>query len=604
MDRRKFIKNFSLAATPLALGGIPIRAMGRSIMTSSFTCDDVNDRVMVIIQMHGGNDGLNMLIPIDQYATYKNLRPVIGVEDTGVRKYITLDNNLPSNQQIGLHPDMQGVKSLYDEGKVHMVNNVAYTNMNGSHFRGTDIWLTGKDGNSYDETDKSGWWGRYLDHRFDDFPNSYPNTDMPDPPGIEFGSHIISLGFHRATGIPMGVTLGNDPSNFANSVNGVGGALPGNFPNTDYGRELEYIVEIERTTNQYAQRIQDVYNQGTNTPGVVYPEKYHTNAARFNDNRLAPQLKTVARLLSGGIKTKVFLVRIGGFDTHENQAIAGKPSFGGHGCLMYHVSEAMKAFQADLAGLGLEDKVLTVTFSEFGRQVAENGTYGTDHGSSAPMMIFGKGLKGGVSGVNPNLSNLNNNKLVGYDKDYRQVFATVLQDWFGANYGTLDEVEIYDYAADKLDLINDNYIDNTGTSIDYRADITCDPTPDIGPPAGGGGGGTGGGGGGTGGGGGMSTAIGLSTIEEEGFQIYPNPASVSTTVSLEVEGMTPASLQVYTLNGKRVMEEPMRLFAGENETQLDVSTLESGTYVIQAVANPGSPSGAALLASKRLVVSH
>ena len=593
MNRRNFIKNFSLAATPLALGGIPVRAMARSLMTNTFTCEELNDRVMVIIQMHGGNDGLNMLIPIDQYATFKNLRPIIGVEDTGVRKYITLDNNLPSNQQIGLHPDLGGVKSLWDEGKVHLVNNVAYTNMNGSHFRGTDIWLSGKDGTSTEEHPDSGWWGRYLDHRFQDYPNAYPTSDMPDPPGLEFGSHIISLGFHRATGIPMGITLGNDPSNFASLVNGVGGALPTQFPATDYGAELQYIVDIERTTNQYANRLTQVYNQGSNTPGVVYPEKYHTNAARFNNNPLSPQLKTVARLLAGGIKTKIFLVRIGGFDTHENQAIAGKPSFGGHGCLLYHISEAMKAFHQDLAGLGLEDRVLTVTFSEFGRQVAENGTYGTDHGSSAPMMIFGKGLKGGVSGTNPNLSNLDNNKLVGFQHDYRQVFATILQDWFGANYGTLDEVEFYQYAAQKLDLINDNYIDSTGTPVNYVADTSCDPTPDLPAP----GGGTGGGGGG-----GNPTSISLDSGEDVGFRIFPNPATDQTRISLEVEGMAPAALQVYNLQGKRVIDQPIRLFAGTNEATLDVRHLAAGTYVVQAVANPGSPAGSVRLASQKLVV--
>ena len=212
------------------------------------------------------------------------------------------------------------------------------------------------------------------------------------------------------------------------------------------------------------------------------------------------------------------------------------------------------------------------------------------------MMIFGKGLKGGVSGINPNISNLSNNNIIGYQHDYRQVFATILQDWFGANYGTLDEVEFYDYSAQKLDLINDNYIDN-GTPVNYVADTSCDPTPDLGPPAGGGGG-TGGGGGGN------PTSIKLETKEDKGFEIYPNPASSLTTITLEVEGMAPASLQVYSMNGKRVMEQPIRLFAGENQASLDVSSLASGMYVLQAVANPGSPSGSALIASKRLVVSR
>ena len=489
MKRRDFMRGvLPMAMAPFALNGIPMRAMARSIMTSSFTCEEVSDRVMVIIQLHGGNDGLNTLVPLDQYATYKNLRPIIGIDNTGVRKYIDLDSSLPANQQIGLHPDMVGIKTLYDEGKVNFIQNVAYPNMNGSHFRGTDIWLSGKDGPTMTPDQKSGWFGRYLDHRFPNYPTVYPNTDMPDPPGLEFGSHIVSLGFHRQAGIPMGITLSNNPANFASLVNGVGGALPGNFPISDYGKELEFIVDVERTTNVYAQRLTDVYNMGTNTPGIVYPETYHTNAARNYHNGLSPQLRTVARLLAGGIETKIFLVRIGGFDTHENQAIANKPSFGGHGCLLYHISEAVHAFQQDLKGLGLEDRVLTLTFSEFGRQVAENGTYGTDHGSTAPMMIFGKGVNGGVLGTNPNLSNLNNNKLVGYEYDYREVLATILMDWFGANYGTLDEVEFYEHAANKLPLINNNFVDNQGNVLDFAADPACDTTPDLDPPTGTGGG--------------------------------------------------------------------------------------------------------------------
>ena len=294
MKRRDFIRGvLPMAMAPLALNGIPVRAMARSAMTSSFSCAEISDRVMVIIQLHGGNDGLNTLIPLDQYANYKNLRPIIGVDNTGIRKYIELDSTLPSNQQIGLHPDMVGIKSLYDEGKVNFIQNVGYPSMNGSHFRGTDTWLSGKDGPTTDPDTQSGWWGRYLDHRFTDYPTNYPNNDMPDPPGLEFGSHIVSLGFHRQSGIPMGITVGNDPSTFAGQVAGVGGALPANFPVSDYGRELEFIVDVERTTNVYAQRITDVYNMGTNTPGVTYPLTYHTNAARFYNNGLSPQLKTV-----------------------------------------------------------------------------------------------------------------------------------------------------------------------------------------------------------------------------------------------------------------------------------------------------------------------
>ncbi|MEM7656551.1 MAG: hypothetical protein AAF399_10515, partial [Bacteroidota bacterium] len=254
-----------MALTPLALNGIPVRAMGRSFLTSSFTCDDINDRVLVLIQLHGGNDGLNTIIPVDQYGLYKNLRPLIGIKDSGPRSYIDLDTTLPIQDQVGLHPDLVGIKDLYDDGQVHVVQDVSYPYNNGSHFRGTDIWLSGKDGDNMPDSPESGWWGRYLDHSYQDFPQNYPNPDMEDPPGLEFGSHIISLGFHRQAGIPMGLTLSNDPSDFGTLVSGVGGALPNDFPISDYGSELEYLVQMETSTNVYAQRLADLYALGTNS---------------------------------------------------------------------------------------------------------------------------------------------------------------------------------------------------------------------------------------------------------------------------------------------------------------------------------------------------
>ena len=586
MKRRSFLKGtLPLALAPLALNGIPIRAMARNLMTSSFDCDAIGDRVLVMVQLHGGNDGLNTLVPVDQYSTYKNLRPLIGIEDTGVRKYIDLDTTLPVQDQVGLHPDMVGIKSLYDEGLVNWVMDVSYTNNNGSHFRGTDIWLTGKDGDTIPETPDSGWWGRYLDHRFPNYPGAYPTNDMPDPLGLEFGSHIISLGFHRQVGIPTGLTISNDPSSLNGLLSGVGGALPTNFPNSDYGRELQYLVDMEKSTNVYAQRLENVYNMGTNSPNVTYPTTYHTWTTSQYNNRLSPQLQTVARLLSGGSKTKIFLTRMGGFDTHEGQSIAGKPSYGSHGALLYHLSGAIKAFFDDLKGLGLQDKVILMTFSEFGRQVAENGTYGTDHGSSAPMMIVGKGIKPGMTGTNPNLSNLNNNKTVGYQHDYRQVLATVLQDWFGANYGTMDEVELYDWTNQKLDLINDNFDDGNGTILNYVADQSCDPTIDIDPPDPN-----------------NPTNIDEEIREKTQFKIWPNPATTQISISLQSDVMQPASIGILNMKGQLVKSKEVRLFVGEFTDTIDISDLSKGVYMIQVIANRQSKIGAQRLVGQKFVV--
>ncbi|MDW3649580.1 MAG: DUF1501 domain-containing protein [Bacteroidia bacterium] len=593
MKRRDFMRGaLPMIAAPLALGGVPVRAMAESLMTSSFTCEEVGDRVLVIIQLSGGNDGINTFVPLDQYNTYRNLRPRIGIDNVGVRKYIDLDTTLPSNQQIGLHPDLGGFKNLYDQGKLKVVQNVAYPNINGSHFRGTDIWLSGKDGPSMVENPDSGWFGRYLDHRFTNYPDQYPSTDMPDPPGLEFGSHIVSLGFHRAMGIPMGITLSNNPSNFAAQVNGLGGALPDTFPDSDYGRELEFITDVERTTNVYAQRLTDVYNLGANSPNVTYPMTYHSNASRFQNNPLSPQLRTVARLLAGGIKTKVFLVRMGGFDTHENQALMNKPSFGGHGTLLYHLSEAVNAFMEDLKGLGLDDRVIGLTFSEFGRQVGENGTFGTDHGTSAPMVVFGKGVDGGVLGDNPDIVNINRNRLVGFEWDYRQILSSVMMDWFGVNYGTLDVMEFYDHAVNLPDLVNSNFIDDQGNTVDFKADPACDLTVDLPAPTGGGGGGGGG-----------PTNIDLFP-EGQALNLWPNPASALMKLRLESESMQPATAGIFDLNGKLVKEISLRLFNGENTLELDVSDVKEGTYILHLMANHGNSFSAKRLGYAKFVISR
>lgn len=580
MKRRDFLRGvLPLTAAPFAINGLSVRAMARTLMTQSFTCEEINDRALVVIQLHGGNDGLNTLVPIDQYATYINHRPIIGIPETGTRQYVNLDTTLDIADQVGLHPDLMHLKMLYDDGKVNFIQDVAYSNMNGSHFRGTDIWLSGKTGESIGEEADSGWFGRYLDHKFTDYPNSFPTVEMPDPPGLEFGSHIVSLGFHRAEGIPMGLTMSNNPLGFFNQVSGVGGLLPEDIPATEYGDELRFITEVQKSTDVYAERLAQVFEMGANT--VDYPEVYHTQSEKNYDNRLSDQLKTVARLISGGCKTKIYLVRMGGFDTHANQGIPDKPSFGGHGALLYHMSSAIKAFQDDLKNMGLEDRILTCTFSEFGRQVGENGDWGTDHGTSGPMIIIGKGLKAGVTGTNPNLSNLRNNKLQGYQYDYRQVFATLLQDWLGANNGTLQQTEFLEFSQQKLDLINDNYIDDMGTSINYVADLSCDDTEN--PPD--------------------TVDIEPELEEVVNINVFPNPATNFINISIESDQLVPATISFYSVHGTLIKEKKVPLRSGKNTAQIAVDDLTRGIYIIRVTANKGSVISSINLGSKKIVIN-
>ncbi|MFM8913794.1 MAG: DUF1501 domain-containing protein [Flammeovirgaceae bacterium] len=261
---------------------------------------------------------------------------------------------------------------------------------------------------------------------------------MLDPLAIEMGSDV-SLIFHQDGNIPTSISI-NDPKGFADLVNGLKGFQdqgvdPRGYPptallNSPYGKELSWILGLEEKSKDYAQRLYDVY-QAASAASVTYPERYPFNAPTGSlNNPLSSQLQLVARLLDGGgagkgVKTKVFLVKIGGFDTHAEQVESYDPTMGGHAALMYHISSAMQAFQNDLRLRGIEDRVLTVTTSEFGRRVHSNGSYGTDHGTGGPVYIFGKGVKPGVTGQVPDLTKDN----IDMQYDYRQVYASLLRDW-------------------------------------------------------------------------------------------------------------------------------------------------------------------------------
>ncbi|MEQ9440588.1 MAG: DUF1501 domain-containing protein [Cyclobacteriaceae bacterium] len=453
MNRRSFLKKTPLVAgAPLLFNGLSVRALAEQGALQQLAAGSTTDRVLVIIQLHGGNDGLNALIPIDQYSRYYDLRPNIAIADKGNRGIIPLDSTLPDEQLLGLHPDMLGMKELYDQGQMAVVQSVAYDNINGSHFRSRDIWFTGGD---YDEYIDSGWMGRYLDQLYPNYPIQYPNESMPDPLGIEIGNSV-SLAFHRDNGIPTSIAI-NNPQQFYDLINSVGVDPPESVADTFYGHELQWILDIEKKSNQYAGRLRELYEKGSNSAGVQYPEKYPLSApAKSVRNGLAPQLKMIARLLSGGIQTKIFLARIGGFDTHASQVESHDASMGVHAALLYHISEAMKAFQADLKYLGLDNRVMTVTMSEFGRRARANGSYGTDHGTAAPMFVFGRNVKPGVVGKNPDLNDLNRDNLK-HQFDYRQVFGSLVQDWMQGDSATMERTGFNEFVTpeNKIILVGD-----------------------------------------------------------------------------------------------------------------------------------------------------
>lgn len=404
MKRRSFLQQGLQGITlPALLGGFSVKAFGEaSPFFDMFGLAEDTDHVLVLVQLNGGNDGLNTLIPLDQYSLYNAARSNIAIPESRVLA-------LAGQKASGLHPSMTGMQALYNESKMAIVQAVGYPAPNFSHFRATDIWMSGSDSNQFVNT---GWAGRYLHQFYPDFPIGYPNAKMPDPVAIQIGS-VTSLAL-QGPAVNMGMSISN-PTSFYNLVNNVQDPAP----NTPAGKELTYIRNVARQTQQYADAIKTA--AGKVAQQAPYP----------SPNALADQLKIVARLVKGGLKTRVYMVSMGGYDNHANQVNSTDRTTGTHANLLKTLSDAIKAFQDDLKLLGIEDRVLGMTFSEFGRRIRSNASTGTDHGAAAPLFLFGKNVKPGILGKNPTLpasATVNDN--VPFQYDFRSVYASLLESWF------------------------------------------------------------------------------------------------------------------------------------------------------------------------------
>lgn len=436
MKRRQFLKKSLPAAAfiPAIVDGFSIKAFAADSMLLQATLMPYvdTDHVLVIVQLNGGNDGLNTLIPLSNYRDYYNARTNIAIPEKKVLP-------LTGYAKAGLHPSMTGLQSLYNEGLLSILQAVGYPSPNFSHFRATDIWMTASDSNS---VINSGWGGRYLNSEFPNYPNGYPNSSMPDPLAIQIGSTTTLTCQGPIANMGMSIT---DPTNFYNLVNGTQDSVP----NTPMGQELSYIRQVAQQTNLYAQRIKVAANN------VKQQSVYPTN------NSLADQLKIVARLIKGGLKTRIYMVSYGGFDTHSLQAVASDTTTGAHANLLGNVSNAIKAFQDDLKFLSVDDRVLGMTFSEFGRRIKSNSSGGTDHGAAAPLFIFGKKVMGRILGNNPAIpAAITVNDNIPFQYDFRSVYASVLQNWFCVADTDLKMIMMNNFQP--LDLVQGNCSNSSG----------------------------------------------------------------------------------------------------------------------------------------------
>jgi len=450
MNRRNFLRNTVPAAVtlPAFLNGFSFTAMGAtsdSPLARLMGTAASNDHVLVLIQMAGGNDGLNMVIPLDMYANYYNARPNVAIQQSRVLR-------LDGTDKSGIHPAMTDLQNLYNDGKVSMVQSVGYENQNFSHFRSTDIWMSGDSSTNRLTRVKTGWLGRYLDTEYPGYPDAYPNADMPDPLAIQISS--VPTVVAQGPVFSMGLSI-TDPEKIYTFAN----------PFSDYplnsvpaNKELRYLRVISEKTKIYSDIIRAAYRRAN-------------NMATYPDSGLAHQLQIVARLIKGGLKTRVYTVTVGGFDTHKKQVNASDTSTGNHAKLMKDLSASINAFQKDMELMQLDERVMGMTFSEFGRRIKSNASLGTDHGAAAPMLLFGKHVKKGILGkssdIPADIQVVNN---VPFQYDFRSVYATVLERWFCVKQPLLDQLLLKNYQS--LPLIKGgpcglpDDIDNTNNQSD------------------------------------------------------------------------------------------------------------------------------------------
>ncbi|NNE70119.1 MAG: DUF1501 domain-containing protein [Rhodothermales bacterium] len=510
-SRRDFLANVGLtaAAGTIGLSGLPIRAFARTTMLQELASVET-DRVLVILQLSGGNDGLNTVIPY-RNDLYFNARPNLAINDS-----------IAISGDYGLHPNMGGMASMFGEGNVGIIHTVGYPEADLSHFRSTDIWMTAGDGNDVPTT---GWAGRYLDNEFPEYaeaPTSYPLA-------VQLGGGAPLMFQGPASQMGMSVQSMELFDRIATSAELY---TTDNLPATRLGGEMAFLRSVANDSYLFAEAIQDASSAGSNAAEYATP------------NPLADQLAAVARLIRGGLGSRIYHVSLGGFDTHAGQA-------GTHATLLRYISEAVSSFMADLSTDGWADRTAVMSFSEFGRRVGQNGSQGTDHGTAAPLFLFGPSIKGGFQGTEPDLANLVNGNLA-FGTDFRSVYASVLTSWFGLAPATT--AGILGGAFPTLDLFEAGVGTSTANQTSLPSVVQIDAA-------------------------------------------YPNPAANQVNITFSVDRATPGRLELFDMLGRRVHAADLGTMApGSTSVRVPTTGYAPGTYVARLTAGQRTASSTLVIA--------
>ncbi len=507
MKRRTFLRNTSALAIPTVLGGLELKAMPSSLMEEII--NNETDKILIIVDMNGGNDGLNTFIPLDSYDNLFKARQSVVIPENKI---------LDLTDEIGVHPNLSGIKELYNQGNLSVIQGVGYPNQNRSHFRSSDIWNTGV---ASDQNKPTGWLGRYLDDQFPGYPQDYPTSDLPDPFAITMGKSISGTCQGFESNFSMAIINTND-------IGGLATGIEVTPPDDCYGRELSFVVDTYKKSNVYAERV------------IAADEVGKSNANLYPDTQLGEQFHVVANLISGGIKTKIFVLKLGGFDTHSAQVVEGDTANGDHAVLMKTLSDAIYSFQQDIKALGLEERVIGMTFSEFGRKIISNAALGTDHGSAGPMMVFGQCVNAGIMGENANIaSHVDPEEGVPMQYDFKWVYGSILMDWFDVEE---DHVKA---------LLSDDF--------QYLPIVQgCAPTNVE------------------------------EVVDVQDTTAFPNPFDQSFSIAFSLKTRQQVTIDLSNAEGKLVKQVAGRhLLPGEHKVLIETHELPSGVYFARLLAGNG-----------------
>ena len=418
-SRRSFMQALGIAGSgSMLLGSNMLTASAPSPLSAAISAADT-DNILILIRLSGGNDGLSTVIPIDQYDLYANARPNIYIPESKVLKL---------TDEFGIPTYMGSLEQMWGDGQFKAVHGVGYESQSLSHFTGTDIMsntdltTTGFSGLN------TGWMGRHFENIYPDYLFNPP----PAPAAVQIGN-FGSLVFQGEETNYAFVASNIDQLEEIAETGLQYNLDPALFDDCMYGDQLQFLRGVANVTYEYSGTIADAYARGQ-------------NQVEYQDNGFARQLALLARLIKGNLGTKVYMITLGGFDTHGNQPLA-------HERLMTFLSVAIDNFYDDLAFTEQDDKVMSMTYSEFGRRIFENGSNGTDHGKAAPTLFFGAGLNGSAFvGDHPTLANPDGRGNLEYTMDFRHLYATVMAEWLCIPIPLVEQHILGGYTYNPIDL--------------------------------------------------------------------------------------------------------------------------------------------------------